>query len=121
MTSLSNVLSVTFMSDSWDMHQLRQPLDHILVRCPIFSLWMMFTAVVKRSAYRTAATWMKRWKTDSYEGAGVICHHGSPLMHVELQGGTDHSGNVFALNLSGYLGPVCDDNWGNLEANVVCR
>ena len=50
-------------TDSWDMYQLRQPLDHILVRCPIFSLWMMFTAVVKRSAYRTAATWMKRWKT----------------------------------------------------------
>ena len=55
--------SVTFMSaDSWDMHQLRQPLDHILVRCPIFSPWMMFTAVVKRGAYRTAATWIMQWK-----------------------------------------------------------
>ena len=41
--------------------------------------------------------------------------------HVELRGGTSSSGNVWATNRNGYFGPVCDDNFGSNEANVVCR
>ena len=31
------------------------------------------------------------------------------------------SGNVFAVNRLGYLGPICDDAWGSIQATVVCR
>jgi len=43
--------------------------------------------------------------------------------YVELRGGTDHSGNVYAVNRNGFLGPVCDDGIENsyAVANVVCR
>merc|ERR1712013_921014 len=42
--------------------------------------------------------------------------------HIELRNGTEYSsGNVFAVNSDGYLGPVCDDNWDSREARVVCR
>jgi len=45
-----------------------------------------------------------------------------PKYHVELRGGPDHaSGNVYAVNSAGYLGPVCDDYWYSNDANVVCR
>ena len=46
-------------------------------------------------------------------------------LHVELRGGSvgtsEAYGNVFAGNSNGYLGPVCDDNWGSDDAEVVCR
>ena len=42
--------------------------------------------------------------------------------HVELRGGDGYSyGNVFATNINGYLGPVCDDHWTSTEATTVCR
>ena len=28
---------------------------------------------------------------------------------------------MFAVNFLGYLGPICDDNWEDFEATVVCR
>ena len=28
---------------------------------------------------------------------------------------------MYATNIYGYFGPVCDDGWGTNEANVVCR
>ena len=28
---------------------------------------------------------------------------------------------MYATNRNGYFGPVCDDGWGQNEANVVCR
>ena len=31
------------------------------------------------------------------------------------------TGNVFAVNINGYLGPVCDDHWTDTEADTVCR
>ena len=31
------------------------------------------------------------------------------------------SGNVFAVNRLGYLGPICDDIWLDRNAMVVCR
>merc|ERR1719341_1034005 len=41
---------------------------------------------------------------------------------VVLRGGDGYSsGNVYATNIYGYFGPVCDDGWGTNEANVVCR
>ena len=41
---------------------------------------------------------------------------------VELQGGDGaSSGNVFARNSDGYLGPVCDSGWDEAAAAVVCR
>ena len=55
----------------------------------------------------------------SSEGAGVICQSGNS---VELQGGDGSStGNVFVVNNNGFYGPVCDDSWGDEDANTVCR
>jgi len=46
----------------------------------------------------------------------------SPQFHVELRGGDGKTtGNVFAVNRNGILGPVCDDFWENKDAMVVCR
>jgi len=46
-------------------------------------------------------------------------------LHVELQGGfvgtSEAYGNVFAVNSNGAFGPVCDDNWGSDDVQVVCR
>ena len=39
----------------------------------------------------------------------------------ELKGGSSSRGNVYAMNSSGRKGPVCDDDWGNTDALVVCR
>ena len=42
--------------------------------------------------------------------------------HVELRDGNGHNtGNVFAVNSNGYLGPVCDDRWTDVAATVVCK
>ena len=42
--------------------------------------------------------------------------------YVELSGGDGYSyGNVWAINKYGYFGPVCNDNFGSDETNVVCR
>merc|ERR1712013_863623 len=42
--------------------------------------------------------------------------------HIELRDGNGYSsGNVFAVNSNGYLGPVCDDDWSSRDARVVCR
>merc|ERR1711962_714908 len=45
--------------------------------------------------------------------------------HIELKGGyitADYaSGNVFAVNKNGFLGPVCDDGYDSHEAKVICR
>ena len=41
---------------------------------------------------------------------------------MELRDGNGYSsGNVFALNSNGYLGPVCDDDWSDVAATVVCK
>merc|ERR1711915_1084080 len=46
----------------------------------------------------------------------------TPDYPVVLVGGNGQSfGNVFAYNELGVFGPVCDDNWGTDDANVVCR
>jgi len=45
----------------------------------------------------------------------------TPLVLVQLQGGDDNTcGNVIALNRDGEFGPICDDNWGENDAQVVC-
>ena len=55
------------------------------------------------------------------EGAGVICTQ-EELRELELQGGANFSeGNVFAKNEDGIFGPVCDDNWDDTDATVVCK
>ena len=59
---------------------------------------------------------------------------GSPDWRVELRGGAgDSSGNVWATDQAGVLGPVCQEyhwsggdyskygDWGKHEADVVCR
>ena len=42
---------------------------------------------------------------------------------VELlgNGNSSYEGNVYAVNRDEWFGPVCDDNWGEAEANVTCR
>jgi len=46
----------------------------------------------------------------------------APSTRIELIGGDGYRyGNVYATNSNGYFGPVCDDDWGSNEANVVCR
>ena len=42
---------------------------------------------------------------------------------VELigNGNSLYEGNVYAVNHDEFFGPVCDDGWGDAEANVVCR
>ena len=45
---------------------------------------------------------------------------------VELHGNgnSTYEGNVFAVNhgpWTNFFGPVCDDRWSDVEANVVCR
>merc|ERR1712110_341174 len=41
---------------------------------------------------------------------------------IKLVGGdNDRNGNVFAKNREGYFGPICDDTWGPVEANVACH
>ena len=42
---------------------------------------------------------------------------------VELHGNgnSTYEGNVFAVNREDFFGPVCDDRWSDVEANVVCR
>lgn len=48
-----------------------------------------------------------------------------PKIELHVDGGDvsfpPGSGNVYANNRNGYFGPVCDDGWGQNEANVVCR
>ena len=84
------------------------------------------------------------------EGAGVICHASEPTSitasststsaipptsstpeptstsyfnRVELlgNGNSTYEGNVYAVNHDEFFGPVCDDGWSDVEANVVCR
>jgi len=53
------------------------------------------------------------------EGAGVRCFDAN---HVELQNGDGYSyGDVYAVNSDGYFGPIYYSNWGENDANVVCR
>ena len=41
---------------------------------------------------------------------------------VKLIGGNSvSSGNVFVTNSNNYYGPVCDDNWDNTDATIVCK
>lgn len=42
---------------------------------------------------------------------------------VELlgNGNSSYEGNVYAVNRDEWFGPVCDDSWGQAEANVICR
>jgi hypothetical protein len=51
------------------------------------------------------------------EGAGVQCYK------VELVGGSSSSeGNVFATNpRTNVHGPICDDNWTEVEADIICK
>ena len=44
------------------------------------------------------------------------------LCPVLLVGGAARgSGNVFVVNRNGFYGPVCDDNWSDTAATVVCK
>merc|ERR1711972_1272546 len=46
----------------------------------------------------------------------------TPFDYIELRGGNNiSSGNVYALNKDGILGPVCDDIWYIEHARIVCR
>merc|ERR1711892_714757 len=43
-------------------------------------------------------------------------------VHVELIDGDGYgTGNVFVVNANSVYGPVCDDDWGDEDATVVCR
>jgi len=69
---------------------------------------------VQCSGYETNITYCphnSQHNCASYEGAGVRCHQ------IKLTGGSDYSeGNVL---INGK--PICDDDWDNRDAAVVCR
>jgi len=56
------------------------------------------------------------------EGAGVMCEFEGERDNVQLKDGNGYNtGNVFALNRNDYFGPVCDDDWSDVAATVVCK
>ncbi|XP_041368061.1 deleted in malignant brain tumors 1 protein-like isoform X2 [Gigantopelta aegis] len=58
---------------------------------------------------------------DSHEDAGVICESGlNETLQVRLVNGTKTSGRVEIFH-NGTWGTVCDDDWDNRAAQVVCR
>jgi len=69
---------------------------------------------VQCSGYETNITYCphnSQHNCASYEGAGVRCHQ------IKLTGGSDYSeGNVL---INGK--PICDDDWDNRDAAVICR
>ena len=40
---------------------------------------------------------------------------------LELVGGNAQNGNVFVVNSDGTSNPICDDDWDELDARVVCK
>jgi len=71
------------------------------------------------------------WCFEDY-AVGVVCHDEPQPTALELRGGDERSGNVYAANNDGVFGPVCDSRdslvapgvpgvWGKEEAEVVCR
>ena len=42
------------------------------------------------------------------------------MITVELEDGSDHSGRV-VLTRNNEKGTICDDNWDDADATVICR
>ena len=57
-----------------------------------------------------------------FEDAGVRCQTGTTCTQgaIRLQGGTTTQGRVEICN-NNVWGTVCDDLWGNVDAQVACR
>uniref|UniRef100_A0A3B5ANM0 Soluble scavenger receptor cysteine-rich domain-containing protein SSC5D n=1 Tax=Stegastes partitus TaxID=144197 RepID=A0A3B5ANM0_9TELE len=57
---------------------------------------------------------------DHSEDAGVVCS-GKPRSWVRLLNGTDSCSGRVEVHHDGHWGKVCNNNWGNKEATVVCK
>lgn len=55
--------------------------------------------------------------------AGVICHSGGIgfTRSILINGTAPWNGHVFVINHHGLFGPVCDQDWGPNEAQVLCH
>ncbi|KAK3576069.1 hypothetical protein CHS0354_018340 [Potamilus streckersoni] len=62
----------------------------------------------------------KRHYCSHSEDAGVICGH-IPSGHVRLMGGSSANVGRIEILLGGQWGTVCDDDWDDRDATVVCR
>ena len=45
------------------------------------------------------------------------CTHGD----IKLVGGSNHTEGRVEVCIDGFWGTVCDDSWGQTDAEVVCR
>ena len=51
-----------------------------------------------------------------------VCASGPPgSFQVRLVGGSSSSEGRVEIKVAGVWGTVCDNNWGDNDANVVCR